>query len=113
MKKTNIIQKNNDFSKIIEKNKPYKNNYFTVFVEKNNQNNYRFGISIGKKVGNAVIRNKIKRQIKNILDTLNYKIIPEYDCIIIVKSNIINLSFNQIKEELIIVLNKVNIYKEK
>ena len=112
MKKNNIVRKNIDFSRIIENNKPYKTNYFNVFFEKNYINDYRFGISVSKKVGNAVIRNKLKRQIKNILDQYKDKIIREYDCIIIVKSNIINLSYLEIKEQLFETLKKIKIFKE-
>lgn len=112
MKKINILRKNEDFGNIIENNKSYKSNYYTIFLVPTTNNNYRFGISIGKKVGNAVIRNKIKRQIKNILDIYKDQIKPNYDCIIIVKSNIIDLSYFQIKESLFEVLKKINIFKE-
>ncbi len=98
MKKVNIIRKNKEFNKILkdENNFYYKTPYFNIYITKNNQNNYRFGIAVPKKIGKAVIRNKIKRKIKNILDKeiLNIK---NNDYIFIVKKQILELSYQDIK----------------
>lgn len=109
MKKINIIQKNEDFVKIIRNNRPYRNNYFLMFVQTNDINKYRFGISISKKVGNAVTRNKIKRQVKNIIDEHKKRFKNIYDCIIIVDRKIINLDFNEIRENLNNLIEQANL----
>lgn len=109
MKKINIIRKNEDFLKVIKNNRPYKNNYFLLFVLKNDVCRYRFGISISKKVGNAVTRNRIKRQIKSILDENKKRYKKDYDCIIIVDRKIINLTFFEIRENLNNLILKANI----
>ena len=63
MKKKEIIKKSNDYTKVINKNNKLKNKYYSLFYIKSD--NTLFGISIPKKIGNAVIRNKNKRQIKS------------------------------------------------
>jgi len=112
MKKINIIKKNEEFKKIIIKNKPNRNSYFLFFINKNNENNYRFGISISKKTGTATKRNKIKRQIKNILDAYKKKFKKDFDCIIIVDRRIVELTYKQIKYYLIDLINKTNLLME-
>jgi len=52
------------------------------FLKKNDLNESRFGISIKKKSGNAVYRNKLKRQIKNLLK-LNHEKIKNFDVVVI------------------------------
>ena len=111
MKKKEIIQKSNDFSKIINKNTKVKNKYFSIFYEKNNDT--LFGISIPKKTGNAVIRNKIKRQVKNIIDKNKIHIQKNYNYVIIVKKEIIELSYLKIEEELITLFKKIGEKYEK
>ena len=110
MKKTNILKKSYDFDRIIHSTKPIKSYDYIIYIEYNNDNNYHFGLSVGKKIGNAVTRNKVKRQIKNIIDKNNYK--NGFNCIIIVRKGILDKSFNQINDELNISLNKLNIIKE-
>jgi len=108
MKKINIVKDKRDFNRIIRNNIPYKSKNYIIYLEKNNDV-YKFGISVSKKLGNAVFRNKIKRQLKNIIDKKDYQ--NSFNCIIIVRRGIINLSFKEMKEELYNCFNKINILK--
>ena len=67
MNKKYLIRKNLEFQEIIKSCKNKKSKLYVIYYRKNNNNYNRYGISVGKKVGNAVIRNKLKRQIKDIL----------------------------------------------
>lgn len=107
MKKINIVKKNRDFSRIIKNNRPIKSNLFVIYLEKNTNDIYKFGISASKKVGNAVTRNRVKRQIKSILDKNIYK--NNFNCIIIIKKDIIYKSFDEMSKDLNILINKLNI----
>ena len=107
MKKINIVKKNRDFSRIIKNNRQIKSNLFVIYLEKNTNDIYKFGISASKKVGNAVTRNRVKRQIKSILDKNIYK--NNFNCIIIIKKDIIDKSFDEMSKDLNILINKLNI----
>ena len=110
MKKINIVKENRDFKRIMDLVKPIKNNCYTVFVEKNNNlNNYKFGISVSKKLGNAVTRNKLKRQIKSIIDKKNYQ--KNFNCIIILKRGILEKNYQEKELLLMEIFNKINIIK--
>lgn len=109
MNKEYIIRSNKEFNHIINHGLIMKSIYFKIYSRPNTKNNIRFGISVPKKLGNAVIRNKNRRQIKEIL-RLNlslYNNSPN-DYIIIINKPFINLTFNDkinvvnkfIKEEL-------------
>ena len=66
MKKINILKNNRDFNRIIKNNKSFKYKDYIIYIERDTNDLYKFGISVSKKIGNAVVRNKLKRQIKNI-----------------------------------------------
>lgn len=110
MKKINIVKKNEDYNRIIKTCKSYKYKDYIAYVEKTEDSIYHFGFSVGKKIGNAVIRNKYKRRIKNILDKIDFK--NNFNCIIIVKKGILDKSFKQMEEDLIELVKKINIIKE-
>ena len=60
----------------------------------------RFGIAVGKKVGNAVIRNKLKRQYRMLI-TSNKKLFSKgVDYIIIVKRSSLEAKFQDLEIEL-------------
>lgn len=64
MKIQNRIKKYEEFQKIINEGKFLSNDSFNVYFLNNSLNYSRIGISIPKKSGNAVIRNRMKRQIR-------------------------------------------------
>lgn len=99
MKKINIVKKNLEFNNIIEKGKKYQNETFYMYIMNNELGINRYGIAISKKIGNAVIRNRYKRQIKDIIDDLSIRNINK-DIIIIAKSNIKVCDYILIKNSL-------------
>ena len=100
MKKLEIIKSSREYTEIINLNKSKKNKYFSIYYRKNNQDN-RYGITIPKKTGTAVVRNKIKRRIKNIIDN-NKKIVQSgYDNVIIVKKGVLDLTYQEMERELL------------
>lgn len=111
MKKNNIIKSNLEFDRIIKSNRSYKYKDYIIYLERSSNVDFHFGISVGKKIGKAVIRNKIKRQLKSIIDKNNYE--NGINCIIIVRKGILKKSFRVMEEELNEGFKKLKIKKEK
>ena len=98
MKKCDIVKNNREFDYIIKKNQFVKNSEFIIYYINNNLNKSRFGISVGKKMGNAVTRNYYKRIIRNICDKIDFNYSNGKDYIIIVRKGCLNLSFVKIED---------------
>ena len=98
MKKINIVKSSDEFTRIITSIKPYRFKGYLVFIEHKDVDNYEFGISVSKKVGNAVTRNHIKRQFKSIIDKNNYQ--NNFKCIIIIKKDALEKNYHLIEKEL-------------
>ncbi len=107
MKKKNILQKNEDFNRIIKTFKPYRYKYLSFYIERITEENYFFGFSVGKKIGIAVKRNKIKRQLKEIISKNNYQ--NGFNCIIMVNRGIITKTFKEIENDVNNSLKKLDI----
>ena len=106
MNKDKIIKKSETYSKIISINNNLKNKYFSIYFEKSNENN-KYGITVPKKVGKAYIRNKLKRQVKNIIITNEKDIQNNFNYVIIIKEDTLLLDYNEMKNELLNILRKV------
>lgn len=107
MKKAFIVRKKYEFENIINMGKCIKNDTFVIFYNKNNANKYRFGISVGKKIGNAVTRNKYKRRIRNIIDNNKKYYQNNLDYIIILRKSGTDLDFDQFQNKFISVISKI------
>lgn len=100
MKKIEIIKSSEDFTKIIKTGKSKKNKYYSVYYIENKIGT-KYGITIPTKTGKAVVRNIIKRRIKNIIDRNKKVVQNNYDYVIIVKKGILDLTYNEMEEELL------------
>ena len=93
MKVINRIKANQDFALTIKTGKTLQNDSYRLHVAKNDLGHTRVGISVSKKLGHAVLRNRVKRQIRAICDSsLNYNE-QALDIVVIAKANFLKKSF--------------------
>ena len=102
-----ILKEKKDFDRLFKKRKQLSSKYVYIYKDENTVDNYRFGICVSKKIGNAVTRNKIKRQIKDIIDKSSLHFFNN-DYIILVKQSIKDAKFVEIKDDIINLLKKIN-----
>ena len=98
MKKAYRVRKNEEFSRIIKKRHSKANNTFIVYASYKLKANARVGISVSKKLGGAVERNKIKRQLRMMLQELINFEECEYDYIVIVRNAYLGNSYAENKK---------------
>lgn len=93
MKKKFRVKKSIEFKKILDSRKLVgKNSSFSIYYSKNKFNHGRIGISVSKKVGNAVSRSTIRRQIRAMINKTRV-LDKSYDLIIIVRKEYTDNSF--------------------
>ncbi len=99
MKKREIVKESKDFERILKNGKCKKNRSFIIYSIENNLKYNKYGISVGKKKGNAVTRNKYKRKLRAIID--NYKKSYENfeDYIIILRKEAVEQPYNILEKE--------------
>ncbi len=106
MKKKNIVKSNILFNDIINKGKRISNKYYIICSVKIDTEEKKYGIAVGKKIGHAVVRNKLKRQIKNIIDNNETFFANYHNYIIILKRDILSLSFREKEKQLVDLIKK-------
>jgi ribonuclease P protein component len=100
MNKSQRIKKNKEFQTVFKKGKSFANRQFIVYVLKNDQPHFRVGLSVSKKVGNAVTRNRIKRYIRQTFLELEQDLLPNADYVIIARQQAATLDFHESKKSL-------------
>lgn len=94
MKKEYRLKRNEDFPKVIINKKFVSNDSYTIYYKKNDFEYIRVGVSVGKKIGNSVIRHKVKRQINEMIRNI-CNIDFSYDIIIVARSKYLDKDFNK------------------
>lgn len=86
-----------DFKKAYDKGKSFGNRNLILYIRKNDLEYSRIGITISKKTGNAVVRNKIKRRMKEIYREFLPDIKEGYDLIFVIRKNVPDISFQELR----------------
>ena len=100
MKTLNRIKKSDDFATTIHKGNSFRLPSFIVHVRNNDLKYIRVGISASAKLGNAVVRNRIKRQVRAMCDSMIDYTKGSLDIVIIVKNKFLEKSFDDNKSQL-------------
>ena len=86
----------------------YKDNIYSIYIRENKLDRYRFGISVSKKLGNAVNRNYFKRQTRFIIDKYKKNYQNGYDYIIILKKDFPLIDFEEKNSSFESLITKLN-----
>ena len=111
MKVINRIKDKNEFVLTVKSGKTLKETPYIVHFRENGLSVCRVGLSVSKRNGNAVVRNRIKRQTRAMCDSLIDYSSHTFDIVIVVKPEFNNSSFEDNKHKLNILLSKIGITK--
>lgn len=111
MDKKYRLRKNMEFKKVYSVGKNYWNRNFVLYAKKNKLDETRVGFTITKKHGNAVIRNKIRRRMKEIYRLNFHNIKDGYDLVFIPKRNVIDISYKELEGSIIHIMKIAKVLK--
>jgi ribonuclease P protein component len=90
-----------DFDAVYRAGKRRSNSHFTVFLRANQMPQSRFGFSIKKALGGAVVRNRIRRRVREIVRCHRLEIPAGWDIVIHPKSNVSKAEFAALAADLL------------
>ncbi len=102
------LRKSWQFRKIYKEGDKYFSNLFILYVLPNNTQEIRVGLTVTKKVGISVQRNRIKRVIREVLRSLK-GIAPGNDLVVIARKSAVNLKYSQARDSLTYLLYRARV----
>ncbi|MBD2871748.1 ribonuclease P protein component [Paenibacillus arenilitoris] len=106
------LRNREDFSRIYRGGKSFANGQFIVYWSKQPAADpFRLGVSASKKIGNAVVRNRMRRMIKEIVRHQASRIVPKTDLILIVRKPATAMKLKEMEKSVLHVLKKAGLLK--
>jgi ribonuclease P protein component len=112
MDKNEKIKKNSHFRFIYSRGKSYSNDKLVLYIFRNKKNINRIGLSVSKKIGNSVKRNRIKRLIREGYRINKIKFKKGFDFIFIARTGSRNSNFSDIERSVLYLMKKGGLIKE-
>lgn len=107
MQKKYRLTNRSSFQYIFKKGEKIAGKFLVLY--KVNASNIKVGISVSKKVGNSVVRSKVKRRIKESFRLLIEKIKGNYNFVVVARKECNQASFQEIQNEIDDLLKKNNV----
>ena len=100
------LKKNKDFKIVFQKGKSGPSRNTVIYFRKNNLGRTRVGFSVSKRLGGAVVRNRIKRVLRESIRKQYFRILPGVDLIFIARGPIKEIKSSQIEQSLVKLMEK-------
>jgi ribonuclease P protein component len=108
------IKKNEDFQTVFKQGKSIANRQFVIYMlQKPEEREFRIGLSVSKKIGNAVTRNRVKRLIRQVFLEEKHRIATGNEFIIIARKPAADMNYHEVKSSLNHLFRKAKIYQSK
>ncbi len=109
LKRSQRINQNREYNYIYKKGKKLQGRYIIIFVVTEHSGNNRFGIVTSKKVGGAVKRNRVKRQLRAAIQKNQDLIKTGHGLVIVARSNIKDASYALIENDFVNLMKRAHL----
>lgn len=106
MMRLESLKSKKDFDKVYRKGKSFADKVLVMYYLKNQVGYTRVGVSVSSKIGNSVVRHRIKRLIKEVF-RVNFQNIQGYDIIFIARTRASEADFVKIKNSMNHIIRKL------
>ena len=91
-----ILRKKIEFNKVYNKGRSYSNHAIVIHVMKSDEIKGKVGFAVGKKNGNAVVRNRVKRLLRESYRHCRHEIKPDVSMVLIARKPLINAKCDEV-----------------
>lgn len=85
------------------------NSYLVLYARKNRSPCNRVGITVGKKLGHAVVRNRVRRRLREVYRLNEARFQPGWDIVVVARSRCIRASFSDLTKAYLSLAEKAGI----
>lgn len=112
MKAAVTVKENYEFRRIYRKGRSVVSPYFVVYCLKNRAGASRLGVTASKKLGHAVVRNRVRRRIREIYRLNRDKMHPGWDVIVVGRGRSAAGPYQKMNEAYLDCLRRLSLLQE-
>jgi ribonuclease P protein component len=94
------LLRSGDFDRTLRSGRRISTDYLALFVSDNGLGRPRVGLAVSRKLGNAVVRNKIKRRLRELLRPMVLEAKGGRDVVIVARARAVDAEFTRLRQEI-------------
>lgn len=107
------LKKNSDFRRLYSKGKSAAGPYAVVYCRRNREGVNRVGFTVSAKLGHAVVRNRIRRQLREIYRLNSSSLKQGYDVIIVARGRCVGAEYGRIESSVLDAFSRLSLLEAK
>ena len=88
------------------------NGYLVLYARRNRTATNRVGLTVGKKLGHAVVRNRVRRRLREVYRLNEDKFLPGWDIVVVARSRCITADFGKLTDAYLSLADKAGILRK-
>ena len=113
LNRLNRLKKRYQFNYVYRVGEHFSGEFCVLYITPSKTKNIKVGLAVTKKVGHAVVRNKTRRRLREIIRVLLPKLKQNYNIIVVAKDSIVSASFSSLSADLEKLIKKADLFNEK
>lgn len=113
MRFSHSMKENSLFRRLYARGKSAANSYLVIYCRKNGGNENRIGYTVSKKLGHAVVRNRVRRRLREIYRLHEAEFLPGRDIVVVARSRAVGAPYAKLEHSFLSLAEKLGLLAEK
>ena len=103
------LKLNHLFRRLYQKGRSAANSYLVVYCRKNSLSENRIGLTVSAKLGHAVVRNRIRRRLREIYRLHEAQFLPGWDIVVVARSRAVDAPYQKLERAYLSLADKLGL----
>lgn len=113
MRFSHSMKENSLFRRLYARGKSAANSYLVIYCRKNGGTENRIGYTVSKKLGHAVVRNRVRRRLREIYRLHEAEFLPGRDIVVVARSRTVGAPYAKLERAFLSLSEKLGLLAEK
>ena len=106
------VKENYEFRRIYRKGKSAVSPQLVIYCQRNRRGHSRLGVSVSTKLGCAVVRNRVRRRLRELYRLHKAELIPGYDLIVVARVRAVDMPYAKLEKQYLHCLSQLELRRE-
>ena len=106
------LKQNHLFRRLYRRGASAANRYLVLYCRRNGRKDNRVGLTVSAKLGHAVVRNRVRRRLRELYRLHKAELLPGYDLIVVARVRAVDMPYAKLEKQYLHCLSQLELLRE-